>query len=79
MSASMIFADFSAAGGHAPDQHFHAESLDVEGLLALLAYEKAHGNRVAIMQALTERLAAVRSGVEPTGPLGAHLPPTFVA
>ncbi|MET0843360.1 MAG: hypothetical protein ABWY23_05890 [Mycetocola sp.] len=79
MSASMVYADFSGAGGHAPDHHFHAESLDVEGLSALLAYEKAHGNRAAIMQALTERLAAVRSGVEPTGPLGDRLPPPFVA
>ncbi|MET1017831.1 MAG: hypothetical protein ABWX76_13490 [Leifsonia flava] len=58
----------AAAGGH---PH---EPLDVESVLALLAYEESHGKRPAVVQALKERLAAVRSGLEPSGPLGAHLP-----
>ena len=83
MHDAMVCGDMSASGGSPADrphlEHPHlAESLDAEGLLALLAYEESHGNRAAIVQALTERLAAVRSGVEPTGPLGDRLPPTTV-
>jgi hypothetical protein len=78
MSDAMVYGDVPAAGGHPVDHHFLAESLDVEGLLALLDYEKSHGNRDPIVRALTERLAAVRSGTEPAGPLGDRLPPTLV-
>jgi hypothetical protein len=78
MSDAMVCGNVPASGGRPADHSFLADSLDAEGLLALLAYEQSHGNRPAIVQALTERLAAVRSGTEPTGPLGDHLPPTFV-
>ena len=54
-------------------EHPH-EPLDVESVLALLAYEESHGQRPAVVQALKERLVAVRSGLEPSAPLGAHLP-----
>ncbi|MET4638108.1 hypothetical protein [Mycetocola sp. 2940] len=74
MRDAMVRADVSASGAYAGDHPHLSESLNAEGLLALLAYEEAHGNRSAIVQALTERLAAVRSGIEPRGPLGAGLP-----
>ena len=84
MHDAMVCGDMSASGGrsenrpHLADHAHLSDSLDAEGVLALLAYEKSHGNRAAIVEALTERLAAVRSGVEPTGPLGDRLPPTTV-
>lgn len=74
MHDAMVRGDVSASGAYSGDHHHLSESLGVEGLLALLAYEEAHGNRGAIVQALTERLAAVRSGIEPRGPLGERLP-----
>jgi hypothetical protein len=78
MYDAMVCGDASASDGH-PAVHSHlSESLDAEGLLALLAYEESHGNRAAIVQALTERLAAVRSGTEPSGPLGDRLPPSEI-
>ncbi|MBG6238390.1 hypothetical protein IWX78_001362 [Mycetocola sp. CAN_C7] len=58
------------SGGH---PHL-SESLGADGILALLAYEESHGKRDAVVEALTERLAAVRNGVEPSGPLGERLP-----
>jgi hypothetical protein len=78
MHNAMVCGDASASGAYAADHSHLSESLDAEGLLALLAYEESHGNRAAIVQALTERLAAVRSGTEPRGPLGEHLPATPV-
>ncbi|MCU1560548.1 hypothetical protein [Mycetocola sp.] len=77
MNESMVCGDVPASREHPADYPSLAESLDAEGVLALLAYEQSHGNRTAIVQALTERLAAVRSGTEPTGPLGDQLPPTL--
>lgn len=57
-------------------------SLDADGLEALLAYERAHGDRLPVTQLLENRLSAVRGGAEPTSgsPMAAtpelqHAPP----
>lgn len=76
MHDAMVRSDVSASGAFR-GPHL-SQSLDAEGLLALLAYEESHGNRAGIVQALTERLAAVRGGIPPRGPLGDRLPPTPV-
>jgi hypothetical protein len=78
MISAMVWGDVSASGGFTAGHPHLSETLDAEGLLALLAYEETHANRSAIVQALTERLTAVRSGIEPRGPLGEHLPPAVV-
>ena len=39
----------------------------------LVAYEKAHGNRLPILQILKQRLQALQKGAEPSG---AQVPPT---
>jgi len=39
-------------------------SLDAAGLEALVAYERAHGNRLPVVQVLENRLAAVQQGAE---------------
>jgi len=47
-------------------------TLDADGLLTLLAYERAHGNRLPVTELIEERLAQLSAGAEPTGgsPLG---------
>ena len=56
-------------------------TLDADGLAALLEYEQAHGDRLPVVQLLSHRLDAVRSGeAEPSGgdPLARqleHAPP----
>ena len=68
-------ADDPGSGEGTTPEHPHlAESFDAESVLALLAYEETHAKRVALVQALQERLAAVRNGTEPSGPLGEYLP-----
>jgi hypothetical protein len=43
-------------------------SLDADGLAALLDYERAHGDRLPVVQLLSQRLDALRSGeAEPSG------------
>ena len=42
-------------------------SLDTDGLTALLAYERAHGNRLKVTLLLQNRLDAVRGGAELSG------------
>ena len=39
-------------------------SLDATGLKALLAYERAHGDRLSVVQVLENRLSAVQAGAE---------------
>ncbi len=39
-------------------------SLDADALAALLAYERAHGDRLPVVQVLETRLEAVRHGAE---------------
>jgi len=57
-------------------------SLDAAGVEAVLAYERAHGNRLPVVQVLESRLSALQDGAEPTSgsPLAAtpevqHAPP----
>ena len=43
-------------------------SLDADGVAAVLAYEKAHGDRLPVVTVLEHRLEALRSGqAEPSG------------
>ena len=49
-------------------------SLDEAGLSELLAYEKAHGNRLPVVQVLEQRAEALRNGAEPSGSLPEDLP-----
>jgi hypothetical protein len=49
-------------------------SLDADGLVALLSYERAHGNRLPVVQVMESRLAAVQQGAMPTS--GSPLAPT---
>lgn len=37
-------------------------SLDIAGLMSVLAYEKAHGDRLPVVQLLERRLEALREG-----------------
>jgi len=41
-------------------------SLDAEGVGMLLAYERAHGDRLPVTQILERRLEDLRNGAEPT-------------
>jgi hypothetical protein len=56
-------------------------ALDAEGVAAILRYERAHADRLQVVEVLTRRLDAVRSGeAEPSAgdPAGAqpeHAPP----
>ena len=42
-------------------------TLDLTDLEAVLAYERAHGNRLPVVQVLTSRLDELRRGAEPSG------------
>ena len=42
-------------------------TLDADGLQAVLSYEKAHADRVQVVQAMTHRLDELRSGTQPSG------------
>src|SRR5215210_3738870 len=42
-------------------------SLDATGLQTLLGYERAHGNRLPVVQVLETRLAEIGQGAQPTG------------
>jgi hypothetical protein len=43
-------------------------ALDADGVAALLAYEKAHGDRLPVVTVLEQRLETLRSGAaQPTG------------
>ena len=55
-------------------------TLEADDLAALLAYERAHADRVAVVQAVEHRLEQLRAGAEPSAgsPLAAqpeHAPP----
>jgi hypothetical protein len=73
MNDAMMCRTDPANSDESGTPHPH-EHLDAEGIQALLAYEETHGHRAAILRALNERLRAVRSGTDPHGPLGEHLP-----
>jgi len=42
-------------------------TLDVDDLQTLLTYEKAHANRIQVVQAMSHRLGELRSGAQPSG------------
>jgi hypothetical protein len=42
-------------------------TLDADGLQTVLSYEKAHANRVQVVQAMTHRLDELRAGTQPSG------------
>jgi hypothetical protein len=58
-------------------------TLDLQGVETVLAYEKAHGDRLSVVLVLERRLEELRGGASPSGgdPLGAtpeaqQAPPT---
>src|SRR3954451_22209765 len=42
-------------------------TLDAAGVQTLLDYEKAHGNRLQVVQILRNRLSGLESGAQPSG------------
>jgi hypothetical protein len=42
-------------------------TLDATGLQTLLTYEKAHANRIQVVQAMQHRLTSVKAGEQPSG------------
>ncbi|SEP17706.1 hypothetical protein [Trujillonella endophytica] len=42
-------------------------TLDSAGLETLLAYERAHANRIQVVSAMRHRLASVKAGEKPSG------------
>jgi hypothetical protein len=44
------------------------QGLDSEGVQQLLAYEKAHANRLGVIQILENRLNNLQDGASPSGP-----------
>ena len=42
-------------------------TLDADDLQTVLGYEKAHANRVQVVQALTHRLDDLKAGAQPSG------------
>jgi hypothetical protein len=49
-------------------------SLGEADLSDVLAYERAHGDRLPVVQVLEHRLEALRNGAEPSGSLPTDLP-----
>jgi len=52
----------------------HVRPLDRDQLQTLLEHERAHGNRLPVVEVLTARVAALEAGAEPTGSVPEHLP-----
>lgn len=42
-------------------------TLDAEGLQTLLDYERAHANRIQVVQIMENRLSSLKSGAQPSG------------
>jgi hypothetical protein len=49
-------------------------ALDEGGVQALLDFERAHGNRLPVLQVLEHRVEALRSGTEPSGAVEQNMP-----
>jgi hypothetical protein len=49
-------------------------ALDEAGIGQLLAFERAHGNRLPVLQVLERRLEALQGGAEPSGTIPDSLP-----
>lgn len=50
-----------------PAVHQRIRTLDEQGLTAVLAYERAHGNRLPVVEVLESRLADLQAGATPSG------------
>ncbi len=50
-----------------PSLTHRVRSLDASGVEALLSYERAHGDRLPVVQVLEARLDQLRNGAEPSG------------
>lgn len=50
-----------------PQLTARVRTLDADALEALVDYERAHGDRLPVVQVLTERLTELREGAQPTG------------
>ena len=55
--------DHLAIGGLAS----RIRTLDAAGVQTLLDYEKAHGNRLQVVQIMRNRLSSLESGAQPSG------------
>lgn len=49
-------------------------ALDASGVSLLLAYERAHGDRLPVKLVLERRLEALEGGAHPSGSLPRHMP-----
>jgi hypothetical protein len=52
----------------------HISALTEEEVGRLVDYERAHGNRLPVLQVLEHRLTALQSGAEPSGSVPDSLP-----
>ena len=50
-----------------PEVTSRVRTLDADGVQTLVDHERAHGDRLPVLQVLEERLAELRSGAEPSG------------
>ena len=64
--------DFDHLPVGALQSRIHA--LDASGVSQLLAYERAHGDRLPVKLILERRLEALEGGSQPTGSLPRHMP-----
>lgn len=53
--------------------------LDEQGLQRLLDYERAHGDRLPVVQVLENRIEALRQGAEPSGAVPTTAPEVSAA
>ena len=52
----------------------HLSALTEDDVARLVSYERAHGNRLPVLQVLEHRLEALKGGAEPSGSLPETLP-----
>ena len=50
-----------------PQLTSRVRTLDADGVAALVAYEREHGQRLPVLQVLEERLGELRQGAKPSG------------
>src|SRR4051812_3363700 len=50
-----------------PELTSRVRTLDAEGVEALAEHERAHGDRLPVLQVLQERLGQLREGAQPSG------------
>ncbi len=49
-------------------------SLDERGITQLIGWERAHGNRLPVIQVLEARIEQLRNGAEPSGSIPEEMP-----